>query len=155
MRNGKAADAALGGPTLRSWWQLVIELGELSSWAPACGIEMSVLTRATLRDFRHPCPFEFHFSLGWFERYERGEVDPAASRTDPIIVRLVDDLSIDEDPEPYVAAFGPCAFSLVEAPSALVERLGLLCHPCHPGSYVVIAPPDRTIERLGVTHSTP
>lgn len=63
--------------------KLVGELRELSRRAPAHGIEMSVITRATLRRFRHPAPFEFHFSRDWLERYERGEVDLGTPRTDP------------------------------------------------------------------------
>lgn len=62
--------------------KLVAELRELSRCAPAHGIEMSVITRATLLRFRHPAPFEFHFSRDWLERYDRGEVDLEVSRTD-------------------------------------------------------------------------
>ncbi len=62
---------------------LVADLRELSKRAPANGIEMSVITRGTLRRFRHPPPFEFHFSGAWLKRYEHGEVDLARRRTDP------------------------------------------------------------------------
>jgi len=62
--------------------KLVADLRELSKRAPAHGIEMSVITRATLRRFRHPAPFEFHFSPYWLERYDRGEVDLEERRTD-------------------------------------------------------------------------
>lgn len=63
--------------------RLVAELRELAPRAPAHGIEMSVITRATLRRFRHPAPFEFHFSRDWLERYDRGQVDLRTRRTDP------------------------------------------------------------------------
>lgn len=63
--------------------RLVADLRELSERAPANGIEMSVISRATLRRFRHPAPFEFHFSPYWLERYDRGQVDLSERRTDP------------------------------------------------------------------------
>jgi predicted nucleotidyltransferase len=63
--------------------KLVDELRGLSTRAPAHGIEMSVVKRETLRRFRHPAPFEFHFSGDWLGRYERGEVDLREPRRDP------------------------------------------------------------------------
>lgn len=63
--------------------KLVSELRKLSARAPAHGIEMSVMTRETLRRFRHPAAFEFHFSPSWLERYEQGRVDLEERRTDP------------------------------------------------------------------------
>lgn len=62
---------------------LVADLRELSQRAPAHGIEMSVITRDTLRHFRHPAPFELHFSCSWLKRYDRGDVDLEERRTDP------------------------------------------------------------------------
>jgi len=58
-------------------------LRELSKRAPAHGIEMSVITSEALRRFRHPAPFEFHFSGDWLQRYERRQVDLETPRTDP------------------------------------------------------------------------
>jgi streptomycin 3"-adenylyltransferase len=55
----------------------------LSRDAPAKGVEVSVVTQASLRDFRHPTPYEFHFSHAWIERYAADEVDFEAERTDP------------------------------------------------------------------------
>ena len=63
--------------------KLVAQLRELSKCASAHGIEMSVITRATLLRFCHPSPFEFHFSRDWLERYDRGQVDLELSHTDP------------------------------------------------------------------------
>ncbi|MDQ3670323.1 MAG: DUF4111 domain-containing protein [Actinomycetota bacterium] len=63
--------------------ELVGDLRKLSERAPSHGIEMSVITRETLLRFRHPAPFEFHFSPAWLERYERGQVELRERRTDP------------------------------------------------------------------------
>lgn len=43
--------------------------------APPKGIEMSVVTLHELKNFRHPMPFEFHFSNSWLEQYRKKEVD--------------------------------------------------------------------------------
>lgn len=56
---------------------------ELSRDAPKKGLEMSIVTRASLRDFRYPTPYEFHFSNDWIDRYEADEVDLEAERADP------------------------------------------------------------------------
>ncbi len=56
---------------------------ELSRAAPKKGLEMSVVTQAALREFRHPTPYEFHFSNDWIERYAADAVDLEAERTDP------------------------------------------------------------------------
>jgi predicted nucleotidyltransferase len=48
---------------------------KLSEKAPAKGLEMSVMTESSLRDFRYPTPFEFHFGKTWLERFTRNEVD--------------------------------------------------------------------------------
>jgi predicted nucleotidyltransferase len=50
---------------------------ELSEHAPAKGLEMSALTLDALRDFRHPTPYEFHFSNAWIERYQHNEINLA------------------------------------------------------------------------------
>lgn len=33
-------------------------------------LELSIMTRAQLEDWRHPSPFEFHYSEGWRSRFE-------------------------------------------------------------------------------------
>ena len=63
--------------------KLVAGLRQLSERSPPHGIEMSVIRRETLRRFRHPAPFEFHFSPYWLKRYERGQVNLSERRTDP------------------------------------------------------------------------
>jgi streptomycin 3"-adenylyltransferase len=40
-------------------------------------VELSVLTRADLQPWRHPCPYDFHFSISWREQFERRLADPA------------------------------------------------------------------------------
>jgi predicted nucleotidyltransferase len=50
-------------------------LMELTAHAPAKGLEMSVLTVDALRNFKYPTPYEFHSSIVWLERYQKGEVD--------------------------------------------------------------------------------
>jgi predicted nucleotidyltransferase len=47
----------------------------LSERAPRKGLEMSVITQEVLRDFKHPTPYEFHFSNEWKERYRNDTVD--------------------------------------------------------------------------------
>jgi predicted nucleotidyltransferase len=47
----------------------------LAERAPAKGLEMSVLTTEALTSFRHPTPYEFHFSNSWLERYKHGQID--------------------------------------------------------------------------------
>jgi predicted nucleotidyltransferase len=59
------------------------ELIALSRDAPRKGLEMSIVTQASLRDFRYPTPFEFHFSNDWINRYKADEVDLEAERDDP------------------------------------------------------------------------
>jgi predicted nucleotidyltransferase len=48
---------------------------KLAERAPAKGLEMSVLTTEALTNFRHPTPYEFHFSNSWRERYTHGQID--------------------------------------------------------------------------------
>lgn len=57
----------------------------LARYAPAKGIEMSVLTVETLKNFKYPTPYEFHFSNVWIERYQNDAVD------------LTDDDKVDAD----------------------------------------------------------
>src|SRR5215472_6349812 len=47
----------------------------LSPHAPRKGLEMSVITQGELLDFKHPTPYEFHFSTDWIERYQDGSFD--------------------------------------------------------------------------------
>jgi len=51
--------------------------------APKKGPELSIVTQGSLREFRYPTPFEFHFSNLWIDRYVAEEVDLAEERTDP------------------------------------------------------------------------
>ncbi len=55
----------------------------LSSQAPKKGLEMSIVTRASLQDFQYPTPYEFHFGNEWIDRYLADEVDFEMVRTDP------------------------------------------------------------------------
>jgi streptomycin 3"-adenylyltransferase len=55
--------------------QLAETLITLSEKAPPKGLEMSVITESSLRDFRYPTPFEFHFGKSWLERMKQNEVD--------------------------------------------------------------------------------
>ena len=54
--------------------QAMIRLAEK---APPKGLEMSVIARGELLDFKHPTPFEFHFSNDWRERYQNDTFDYA------------------------------------------------------------------------------
>jgi hypothetical protein len=51
--------------------------------APPRGLETSIVTQESLRAFRYPTPFEFHFSNAWRDRYVADEVDLEAERVDP------------------------------------------------------------------------
>jgi len=46
-------------------------------------VEISIIQRADLHPWRHPCPYDFHYSEGWRERYERFLADPAHAWTPP------------------------------------------------------------------------
>ena len=46
------------------------------SLAPA-PVELSVIKRADLRPWRHPCPYDFHFSESWRGNFERFLAEPA------------------------------------------------------------------------------
>jgi predicted nucleotidyltransferase len=49
----------------------------LSEHAPHKGLEMSVITERELLDFKHPMPYEFHFSNRWIEQYRDDTFDYA------------------------------------------------------------------------------
>ena len=38
-------------------------------------VEISFLNQEQLRDWQHPCPFDFHYSESWRERYEKDLFD--------------------------------------------------------------------------------
>lgn len=65
---------------------------ELTSKAPPKGFEMSVITLHELNHFKHPTPYEFHFSNSWLERYRNDEVD--LSREDRVDGDLAAHLTI-------------------------------------------------------------
>ncbi len=54
----------------------------LNERAPANGLEMSVVTLRRTRDFRHPTPYELHFSKAWAQRYRAHTVNFAAAASD-------------------------------------------------------------------------
>jgi predicted nucleotidyltransferase len=47
----------------------------LSEHAPRKGLEMSVITQGELLDFKHPTPYEFHFSTGWIDQCRNDTFD--------------------------------------------------------------------------------
>jgi predicted nucleotidyltransferase len=55
----------------------------LSEQAPPNGLEMSILTLASLNPFQYPTPYELHFSNGNKDRFAQGTMDFAADLTDP------------------------------------------------------------------------
>ncbi len=61
-------------------------LGELllrlHEYAPAKGLEISVVTVRQARDFRYPTPYELHFSKEWVPNYQDHTVDFALEATD-------------------------------------------------------------------------
>ena len=56
---------------------------QLSEQAPPNGLEMSILTLASLSDFQYPTPYEIHFSNGNKDRFAQGTIDFADDLTDP------------------------------------------------------------------------
>jgi streptomycin 3"-adenylyltransferase len=56
---------------------------QLSDKFPGNGIEMSVLTAASLRNFQHPAPYELHFSDGNKADYAEGRVHFSNEMFDP------------------------------------------------------------------------
>lgn len=51
--------------------------------APAKGLEMSIITKASLHPFRYATPYEFHFSNEWLDRYAADTVDLEEAGVDP------------------------------------------------------------------------
>lgn len=61
---------------------LATDLVELFDYRPITGgVEVSVIRREVAEAFRHPAPYEFHFSEQWAAGARRGEAGP--SGTDP------------------------------------------------------------------------
>ncbi|MEO8392287.1 MAG: aminoglycoside adenylyltransferase domain-containing protein [Chloroflexota bacterium] len=56
---------------------------QLSEQAPPNGLEMSILTASSLRDFQYPTPYELHFSNGNKDQFAQGTMDFADDQTDP------------------------------------------------------------------------
>ncbi len=46
-------------------------------------LEVSVILQAALADFRHPTPFEFHYSSDFLDAFKAGTVDLTTPRRDP------------------------------------------------------------------------
>ncbi len=55
----------------------------LAEQAPPHGLEMSIVTRASLTDFQYPTPYELHFSKGNQAAFAEGTVEFADDLTDP------------------------------------------------------------------------
>jgi hypothetical protein len=70
----------LGLADKESMGQVLLRLSEM---APANGMEMSVITVQSLRDFHHPCPYELHFSEYNKADYAAGRVDFNSEKVDP------------------------------------------------------------------------
>lgn len=63
--------------------QIALELSRNARTRPILGdLELSVLRAAAAADFRHPCPFELHYSQMWRDRMLAGEVDYAGDPVD-------------------------------------------------------------------------
>lgn len=63
--------------------RIALALARQADTRPILGdLELSVLRAADATDFRHPSPFELHYSQTWRERMLAGNVDYAADRTD-------------------------------------------------------------------------
>lgn len=54
----------------------------LNEKAPTKGLEMSVITKDTLKEMQHPMPFEFHFSSDWIDSFRNNGVNLAENRKD-------------------------------------------------------------------------
>ena len=55
----------------------------LAERRPTVGnLEASVVTNQAVKDFRHPCPFEVHYSSEWHEKIKQGTVDFSENNTD-------------------------------------------------------------------------
>jgi predicted nucleotidyltransferase len=72
--------APLSLPQKNELGQLLLRLSELS---PANGLEMSIVILDSLRRFRHPCPYELHFSDGNKAAYADGSIDLSGEKVDP------------------------------------------------------------------------
>ena len=56
---------------------------ELAREAPPKGLEFSVVVLDATHHFVYPTPYELHYSQGWHDVYQSGQVDYAAQRNDP------------------------------------------------------------------------
>src|SRR4051794_1050631 len=59
------------------------QLLRLSEQAPPSGLEMSILTLASLSNFQYPTPYELHFSNDNKDRFAEGTIDFSSDLTDP------------------------------------------------------------------------
>jgi streptomycin 3"-adenylyltransferase len=59
-----------------------VGLVALARDAPASGIEMHIVTLATLKKFTYPTPFELHYSPTWHDQFANNQVDFATQKYD-------------------------------------------------------------------------
>lgn len=53
---------------------------------PAKGVEMSIIREKDVRALSFPTPYELHYSDGWYERYQKGEIGLSSPQTDEDLV---------------------------------------------------------------------
>jgi streptomycin 3"-adenylyltransferase len=59
--------------------------------SPASGrpIELDIVVASEIRPWRYPPPFDFHYSELWRDRFERGDLDPWRSGTNPDLASAI------------------------------------------------------------------
>lgn len=62
---------------------IIHSLLELSKSVPKNGLEMSIVLREELTDFKYPTPYELHYSNMWKEQYLADKVEYEKKNTDP------------------------------------------------------------------------
>ena len=56
---------------------------EISEEAPPKGLEMSILLRSAIEEFKYPTPYELHFSKPYYEKQKANEASMYAGGLDP------------------------------------------------------------------------
>lgn len=59
--------------------------------SPASGrpIELDIVVASEIRPWRYPPPFDFHYSELWRDRFERGDLEPWRSGTNPDLASAI------------------------------------------------------------------
>jgi predicted nucleotidyltransferase len=72
--------------------------GGRGSSAPGRPIELDVVVASEIRPWRYPPTFDFHYSELWRERFERGDMEPWPSDTNPDLASAIKMVLVGDRP---------------------------------------------------------